>query len=96
MLIGSRKHTAGNRTRYWVNYCLWLPEGRSLNAAGCTVALVAPLADVTVDTVSVTADRVYFFVNGGSVNEIFTVQVQATDSLSEVVIDTIQFTVVAP
>jgi len=37
-----------------------------------------------------------FFVNGGAVNETFTVDVQGTDSRGEIVKDTITFTVVEP
>jgi hypothetical protein len=98
MLIASRQHTAGNSTRYWVNYIDWLDDGRTLVAAGCSAALApgSTVTDVTVTISTVTADKLYFFVTGGSLNEAFTVQVTAKDTLGEIVIDTIQFTVVQP
>lgn len=98
MLIGSKQFTAGNNTRYEVDFSQWLDEGRTLNQqSGFLATLVAPVpADVTINQVSVTAHKLYFFVSGGSVNETFTVQTQVTDTLGEIVIDTINFTVVAP
>lgn len=98
MLIGTRQHTAGNKTRYKVNYRDWLEEGRTLNqSTGFSATVLSPApADVTVDQASVTADDLYFWVSGGSLNETFSVQVQVTDTLGEIVIDTIGFTVVAP
>lgn len=98
MLIGSKQHTAGNKTRYQVNYRDWLDAGRTLNqSTGFSAAVVAPApADVTVDQASVTADDLFFWVSGGSINEAFSVQVQVTDTLGEIVIDTINFTVIPP
>ena len=98
MLIGNKQFTAGNKTRYEIDYDDWLDDGRTLNqSSGFSATVLAPApADITVSTVSVTANKLYFFVAGGSVNEAFTVQVQVTDTLGEIVIDTINFTVVAP
>lgn len=98
MLIATKQHTAGNKTRYKIEYRDWLDDGRTLNqSSGFSAALVTPApADVTVNQASVTADDLYFWVAGGSVNEAFTVQVQVTDTLGEIVIDTINFTVVSP
>lgn len=97
MLIGTKQHTAGNKTRYEVDYIDWLDDGRTLASTGFSAAPVAPApADVTLSSVSVTADKLYFFVVGGSVNEAFTVQIQVTDTLGEIVIDTVLFTVVQP
>lgn len=97
MKIGSKQHTAGNATRYEVDYSYWLEYGRTLKGTAFSAAIQGtPPADVTISAVSVTADQLYFLVSGGSVNEVFTVQVQVSDTLNEVVIDTIDFTVVAP
>lgn len=96
MLIGSRHHGAGNTTRYEVEYCYWLDRGQTLHNAGFSAVLVNAPADVSISGVSVTAHRLYFTLSGGSVNETFTVQVQVTDTLNEVVVDTINFTVAAP
>ena len=99
MLIGNKQHTAGNRTRYEIDYEEWLDEGRTLNQSSGFSAALAPgstVNDVTIDQVSVTSHRLYFFVSGGSINEAFTVQVQVTDTLGEIVTDTVNYTVVAP
>src|SRR5579872_1008210 len=99
MLIGTKQHTAGNKTRYQVDYENWLDEGRTLNpSSGFSASLSVPpaLNDVTISQVSVTTDDLYFFVSGGSVNEAFTVQTQVTDTLGEIVVDTINFSVVQP
>ena len=97
MLLGTIIHTAGNATRCGVDYCEWLEDGRSINPSNFSAGLVSPApTDVTIDRMSVTPTRLYFWVSGGSINETFTVQVQVTDTLGEVVIDTIDFTVVAP
>jgi hypothetical protein len=102
MLIASRAHTAGNSTRYEVDYSQWLDEGRTLLNSAFTAAMIndalgnAPPSDVTIANVSVTSTHLYFFVEGGSLNENFTVQVQVKDTLNEIVIDTINFNVIAP
>ena len=98
MLIGQRHHTAGNTTRFEVDYYNWLEDGRTIAPTGFSAALAADstVTDVVISNVSVTASKLYFFVSGGSVNETFTLQTQVTDTLGEVVIDTVIFTVVAP
>lgn len=99
MLIGNKQHTAGAKTRYRIDYREWLDEGRTLNqSSGFSAALsVLPaLNDVTISSVTVTADDLFWFVQGGSINEAFTVAVQVTDTLGEIVLDTINFTVVPP
>lgn len=97
MIIGNKLHSAGDTIRYEVDYTYWLEDGRTLKNTGFSASIVGtPPADVTVTNVSVTADRLYFFIGGGSVNETFTLQVQVTDTLNEVVVDTIGFTITAP
>lgn len=103
MKIASKTHTAGNSTRYEIDYSQWLDEGRTLLNSLFTAAMIndpntgaIPPADVTIANVSVTASHLYFFVEGGSLNETFTVQVQVKDTLNEIVTDTIEFNVVAP
>lgn len=100
MIIGRKVFSAGNVTRYEVDYSYWLDRGRTINSDPTTFGAVqlaqaggTPLADITVDQVTVTSDALFFFVSGGSVNEAFTVQVQVEDTLGEKVVDTILFTV---
>jgi hypothetical protein len=104
MKIARKPFSAGATTRYWVDYSYWLEDGRTLSQVdgACTAVLIADPdvpgssvpTDVTVNQIEVTASKLYFFVSGGSVNETFTVQVQATDTLGEVIVDTIDFNVI--
>lgn len=100
MRIAQRFHGAGNKTRYYVDYSNWLDDGRTLSSSNgafsAALATDSTVTDVTIDQVSVTPDRLYFWVSGGSINEAFTVQTQVTDTLGEIVNDTVDFTVVAP
>lgn len=98
MNIGSKQHSAGDTIRYEVDYSYWLDEGRTLKNTGysATITTSPAPADVTLSAVSVTADKLFFKIAGGSVNETFTVQVQVTDTLDEIVVDTIGFTIIAP
>ena len=94
MLLDHRPHTLGARRKWIIDYSQWL-------AAGVTVVPVAFSATTTsltatVDFVSTTATTLQFFLNGGIINEIFTVALQITDSTGEVKHDTIEFFVVAP
>lgn len=93
-------HTAGNKTRYQVDYSNWLDEGATLSTAvnACSVALDAstPVTDVTLSGLQVTSTHLYFFVQGGSVSEVFTVDVMITDSRGEIANDTVDFFVIAP
>lgn len=103
MKLGSKSHTVGNVIRYEVDYSPWLEDGRTLLTSAFSAAMISdpdtgalPPADVTIANVSVTATHLYFFVEGGSLNETFTVQVQVKDTLNEIDICTILFNVVAP
>lgn len=103
MKIARKAFSIGSTTRYFVNYEYWLQEGRTLSqvALACNATLIADPdvpgsfvpTDVVVNQIQVTADKLYFFVSGGAVNETFTVEVQATDTLGEVIVDTIEFVV---
>jgi hypothetical protein len=105
MKIARKPFSAGASLRYVVDYYYWLQEGRTLSETmgDCTATLVIDPdvpgsmipSDVTVNQIQVTSDKLYFFVNGGSVNETFTVQVQAKDTLGEIIVDTIEFAVTA-
>lgn len=96
MLLKNIFHTAGNSTRYTIDYCEWLEPGTTI------IAFTAVLASGSVTTATITGALVnpsgegVFFVNGGAINENFTVALQGTDSRGEIVKDTLTFTVVAP
>lgn len=97
MLIARKPFPAGSTIRYEVDYQYWLLHGRTLLQTAFSATLLPdPITDVapenvTISQVSVTADRLFFFVQAIDVNETFTVQVQVSDTLGEIVIDTIEF-----
>lgn len=98
MLLGTKAHTAGNHTRYRIEYDDWLDDGVTLSAA--TVVLdpkfTATVTDVAISGVTVYPNHVVFVLAGGSINETFTLDVQITNTRTEVKNDTVNFTVVAP
>jgi hypothetical protein len=96
MKLKSLPHTAGNVIRYILDYEQFLEPGTTITAF---TAVLAPgsstTATITQTSVNPEGEGV-FFVNGGAVNEVFTVNLQGTDSRGEIVNDTVVFTVVAP
>ncbi len=92
MILARKPHTVGDRRRYIVDYSQWLSEGSTISAAAAsTTSLTASVDGVTHDGTTMT-----FFVNGGELNGVFVVNLQMTDSLSEVKLDTIEFFCIAP
>lgn len=99
MFLGSKQHTAGNATRYSVDYSDWLEDGVSLTGATIVLspAFTATVTDVAIaNVVAAPSHHVFFTLTGGSVNENFTLDAQITDSRGERKNDTLGFTVVAP
>lgn len=94
--LGYKSHTEGNRTVYDVDYDNWLDPGINL-VSGATVTLsddfTATVTDVTIEDISVHARHLTFVLEGGSVNETFTLDVQATNSRGEIKNNTVGFQV---
>jgi hypothetical protein len=96
-LLGQKPHTAGNTTRYAIDYNAWLDPGVTLTAGSVTMDPTTPTPNISITGVTHTSsNHLLFFVAGGTVNEIFTLDVQITDSRGEVKNDTVRFVVVAP
>lgn len=99
MLLGTKPHTAGNRRAYAVDYSDWLEEGMSL-ASGTVVlsaAFTATVTDVVISAVAATpSNHLVFTMQGGSINEAFTLDVQGIDSRGEIKNDTVGFVVIKP
>lgn len=93
MILGRLNQTVGDRRRYVIDYSQWLDSGVTCASA---VFTVTGSTSATVDTNTIVADKVIFFLNNGLLNEVFTVNVAMTDSRGEIKHDTLQFTVVAP
>lgn len=112
MLIAQRVQSAGDKTRYEIDYSgnggdgghrsiqvPWLDEGMSLTSG--TVILDPKNnpqpTDIVIGAVTVGSNtRLIFTVGGGSANEMFTLDVQAVNSRAEIKNDTILFRIVAP
>jgi hypothetical protein len=92
-LLASRNQTVSARTRWVVDYSDWL-----CNTTLATWALVSSSTTAAVDAGAFNPEQtqVIFFVIGGVLNETFTVTLTVSDSLGQIRIDTINFTVVAP
>lgn len=96
MNLGRKPFTIGNTTRFSVDYSNWLEEGCTLKT-GTAVMGVPSVSDVTITNVSVApSNRLYFTLNGGSLNENFTIAVSITDSRNEIKNDTCSFNCVSP
>ena len=99
MLLGSQNLTTGDTRRYLVSYEEFLIKGAVLTAVTVTVSAGATStvgSGATAPKLTVDEKGIYFWLTGGTLNEKFTASIQVTDNNSEVVNDTIQFTVVAP
>lgn len=91
-MLGSRKHTAGDITRWTVDYSRWLE-----NTATILTADVRSSSETcTAEDSSVLGRMVIFFMNGGEQGETLVVTITISDSLQNVKTDTLSFTVVAP
>ncbi len=93
MNIAHRPHTVGDRTRYVVNYEDWLADDDRVATATVTV----DSDTVTIDNVTVFLEKeVIFFVDGGILNETFTVTIEIVTLKTVTNSDTMTFFVVAP
>ncbi len=90
-----RRHTAGNRRRFMVDYTDYLRAGATLDTFA---AVLSGDVTATVTDVSILPNTSIgvFFVNDGEEGEEFTVELTATTSYDETKIDEVPFLVVAP
>ena len=99
MLLGSQNITQGDTRRYFVSYEEFLIKGAVLTTVTVTVSAGAT-SSIGTSTIApvLTVDEkgIIFWVIGGVLNEKFTVNIQVHDNNSEVVNDTLSFTIVAP
>lgn len=97
--LGRKVHGAGDTIRYVIEYDNWLLPGESLHPTDNTVELdpASTVLDVEITEVTTTpSNEIVFLLAGGSANEVFTLNVQATNSRDEVKNDTIEFFIAAP
>lgn len=98
-MLGRRAFTAGNKTRYVIEYENWLLPGESLTVGTVELSaeFTATVTDITISGVATnSANELVFFLEGGSVDEVFTLDVQITNSRGEIKNDLVEFFVVAP
>lgn len=89
----TRKHTEGNRRRFIVDYRRWLKAGAYVTE----FEAVSSSVTATVTDVSINGDgQGVFFIEGGELDEEFTVTLTMTSSYTEIKIDALPFVVVAP
>lgn len=91
MLLGKRTQRVGERQRVVVDYSDWLATGEIITGVVCTV----DHGEATVDTIVIAPDAksVSFFVEGGTLNDIFNVIVEANMNTTQRKYDTINFMV---
>jgi hypothetical protein len=92
MILGSKHHTAGNSTRWRVDYSYWLDNTATIVDA--SVASSSPTCQVSESVIL--GSVVTFFLIDGVAGETLTVSIAMTDSLGNIKRDTIVFTVVNP
>jgi len=92
MILGSKHHTAGNSTRWRVDYSYWLDNTATIVDASVASSSVT----CTISESVILGQVVVFFLIGGVTGETLTVSIVMTDSLGNIKRDTIMFTVVAP
>jgi hypothetical protein len=91
-LLGSKRHTEGDTTRWNVNYAHWLEkDGANIEQIDVqSSSVTCTIADITV-----LGPDVYFYLVGGTLNERLIVSLTMTDNIGNIKNDTISFTVVA-
>lgn len=93
MILARKNHTVDNKVFWTVDYDNWLEDGVTIASATVT----DDDTSVTVGTpVIEDGHKIRFFVQGGTLNQAFTVSVAITDTKGQIKNDTIEFTVVAP
>lgn len=91
MLLGRKIQLVGERKRVVVNYDGWLQDGETLSSLVCTV----DQGTATVDGARVLSDKrsLAFFINNGTLQDVFNVIIEADTSFGQRRYDTVNFTV---
>lgn len=88
MLLGKVIQKVGARRRVTIDYTDFLIEGEWLTSVACTV----DQGEATVDTITLAPDAksVSFFLDGGTLNDLFNIIVEATTNYTARRYDTVQ------
>ena len=103
-MIGNKNLPVGSTRLVHVDYDDWLDERRNEILTSVTVAVipvqnaaltVPPTTNATTGPLTFNADKegVFFLVQGGTVGDVFNIQITATTSLGQVRVDLIGVTV---
>ena len=95
MILASKAHTAGNTTRWTLDYTRWLDNAATIVSAEITTP---SSVTCTVDPASVTVlgREVVFFLSGGEIGETLMASIVMENSFGNIKNDSISYTVVAP
>lgn len=92
MVLGTRKHTAGNTRRWYVDYSEWLDRGH----VPTSFAGVSSSSTLTVSAFTILSEgRCSFLTAGGLAGETATVTVTMHDNNGQIKVDECMFMVVA-
>ena len=94
MLLAKRKFTVGDKRLYTINYEDFLEEGEKLTTSSASSS--SDTAVVTYHGLNSSKTKILFYVDGGTLNETFTVTINGVTDKGQTVIDTIEFTTVSP
>ena len=88
MLLGKIIQKVGARRRITIDYSDFLIQGEILTGVACTV----DQGEATVDTIVLAPDAksVSFFLDGGTLNDLFNIIVEATTNITARRYDTVQ------
>lgn len=96
MLLGTRNLTTGDTRRCVTDYNGFLGRGVKLKSPAATNGTAGTTSTVQNVSLDPTETYLIFFVTGGTLNEVFTVNVVVSTTDGQTINDTISFTVVAP
>ncbi len=96
MLLGTRNYAQGDVRKLVINYCDWLLQGYVLSAVTATITPTTAKSTVAAASFDPTEKVVFIPITCASVNESFTLNVQATDTFGQTIHDQININVVAP
>lgn len=95
MQLAARTLRTGDNRRLTIDYRDWLWEGAHLSSATVSVP-GGTHSSVGTQSFDEGRKRLYFYIQAGSISEIFTATVQVTSTDGQIVSDTIAFTVQNP
>lgn len=94
MLLAKRNFTVGDKRLFTVNYEEFLEPGETMVSGSASSS--SSSAVITYHGLNPSQTKIQFYVSGGTLNETFTITLQATSSKGQIINDTIEFLTVSP